>query len=131
MVRPCWRREAHDDDEDMDGLDQGRRELDPPPPLMRGSAPHAMTSMVGITLAQLVLLGEDVKRGARGWTRATMRDFLGDFVAPTNPSSFPIHETGHAWGRMCEGLVVVPLQVVTCGPWIWGETSPIPGAWTG
>ena len=70
-----------------------------------------------------------------------MREFLQEFVAPVDPSSFPIQEEGDARGRMCEGSVVVPREVakamvrpsgrqlgVTCRPWMQGETSPIPGS---
>ena len=58
-------------------------------PLPPRGAPHATTVRVGITLYPCVLLGDDVKNGARGWARATARDFLREFVAPADPSSFP------------------------------------------
>ena len=75
MLRLLWRREAHDGDEDMDGVDQGGRELDAPPP-PRGRCPSRDDGRVGIPLDPCVLLGEDVKKGARGWTRATVREFF-------------------------------------------------------
>ena len=53
---------------------------------LRGAAPHARTARVGITLDPRVLLRKDVKRGAWGWTRATVREFVGDFVASADPS---------------------------------------------
>ena len=115
--------------------------MPPPPPRLRGTAPHATTARVGITLDPRVLLGEDVKKGARGWTRATVREFLREFIAPANPSSFPVRGAGDARGRMCEGSVVLPLEVaravvrargrqllITCCRWMQGETSPIPGS---
>ena len=130
VLRLRRRREAQDGDKDMDGSTSGGGELDRSPPLLlRGSSPHAMTAMVRITLDPGVLLREDVKKVARGSTHDTVCDFLGEFVAPANPSSLPIQEAGDARGRMCKGSVVLPLNVaraavsasqrqlgVTCGP---------------
>ena len=106
-----------------------------------GKHPTRRVARVGIALDPRVLLGEDVKKWARGWTRATVRKFLREFVAPTDPSSFPIQEAGGARGRMCEGSVVLPLEVaravvrasgqqlgITYRPRMQGETSPIPGS---
>ena len=89
----------------MDGADQGGRELDapPPPPPLLVTAPHATTARVGITLEPRVLLGEEVKRGGRGSTSATVREFLREFVTPADPSSFPIQEAGDARGRCVRG----------------------------
>ena len=70
-----------------------------------------MSHLCRITLDPRVLLGEDSKKGARGWTGATVRDFLREFVAPADPSSFPIQEAGETQGRTCEGSVVLPLKV--------------------
>ena len=109
--------------------------------VQRGSSPHAMTARVGVTLHPRVLLGENVKKGARGWTRAEVRDFLRQFVTLADPSSFPIQVAGDARGRMCEGSVVLLLEVaravvrasgpqlwVTRHPWMQGETSLFHGS---
>ena len=76
---PClrWRREAQDSNEDRDGVDQWGRELDaPPPPSLRGAAPHATTARVGITLEG---------HGARLMPRCT-NSFGNSLPPPTLPS---------------------------------------------
>ena len=103
MLWLLWRREAQGGDEDMDGVDQGGGELDAPPPPLRGVAPHATTARVGINLDPRVLVGEEVQKGARGWTRATVHKFLRDVVAPADPSSFANQEAGVLGGGCARG----------------------------
>ena len=63
-----------------------------------------------------------------------------EFVAPCNPSSYPIQKAGDAQGKRCEASVVLPLmqaQIVirasgkhkgiTCRAWMQGGDSPVPG----
>ena len=69
----------------------------PPPPQL------VTTARVGITLEPRVLLGEDVKKGARGRNCATVHDVLQKFVPPSEPSSFPLQEAGDAKGGFARG----------------------------
>ena len=93
------------------GSTRGGSEFDASSCPLRGTAPEVTTARVAITLNPQILAAEDVKKGARGWTRATARYFLREFVAPADPSSFPIQEAGDARGRICKGSVVLPLEV--------------------
>ena len=61
--------------------------MDARPP--REVASFAATARVGITLDPGILLGDNVKKRAGGSTLATVRHFLWEFVAPSDPSSFP------------------------------------------
>ena len=45
---------------------------DDAPPL-QGTAPHATMAMGGIALDPPILLREDVKKGARGWTQPQLK----------------------------------------------------------
>ena len=115
---------AHDGDEDMGGFDQGGGKLDPP---AAGRCPAR----------------DDGKGGDHPLPTCPprVRKSLQEFVAPADPSSFPMQEAADTRGRMCEGSVVLPLEVaravvrasgrqplVTGRRWMQGETSPIPGS---
>ena len=81
-------------------------------------------------------MGQGEKRRARGWTRPTVQNFLREFVAPCDPSSYPMQEAGDAQGKRCEASVVLPLvhaqavirdKGITCRTWMQGGDSPVPG----
>ena len=129
------------------GGEGGHGQLDgaEPPPL-QDPQPLAGGAQVrvAITLDPQVLLGQGEKRRARGWTRATVQNFLREFVAPCDPSSYPMQEAGDAQGKRCEASVVLPLvqaqavirasgkhKGITCRPWMQGGDSPVPGGMFG
>ena len=148
-LRIRWRRAADEggDQEDQDMLDGGGEgghgQLDgaEPPPLQDPQPLGGGAQVrVAITLDPQVLLGQGEKRRARGWTRATVQNFLREFVAPCDPSSYPMQEAGDAQGKRCEASVVLPLvqaqavirasgkhKGITCRPWMQGGDSPVPG----
>ena len=150
-LRIRWRRAAEEggDEEDQDMLDGGGEgghgQLDgaePPPPPLQDPQPLGGGAQVrvAITLDPQVLLGQGEKRRARGWTRATVQNFLREFVAPCDPSSYPMQEAGGAQGKRCEASVVLPLvqaqavirasgkhKGITCRPCMQGGDSPVPG----
>ena len=74
------------------------------------------------------------------WTRATVQNFVREFVAPYDPSSYPIQEAGDAQGKHYEASVVLSLvqaqpvirasgkhKGITCRPCMQGGDSPVPG----
>ena len=148
-LRIRWRRAANEgeDQEDQDMLGDGgegvRGQLDgaEPPPLQDPQPLGGAAQVrVAITLDPQLLLGQGEKRRARGWTRATVQNFLREFVAPCDPSSYRMHEAGDAQGKRCEASVVLPLvqaqavirasgkhKGITCRPWMQGGDSPVPG----
>ena len=55
------------------------------------------------------MLRHGEKKGARGWTRATVHTFLRGFASPCDPSSYPMEEVGDTQAKRCEASLVLPL----------------------